>query len=274
MAASHQTEELVAADGTMLALHRWPAPERPRASLLIIHGYGEYGTRYSHVAEALESRQIACAAIDLRGQGRSGGRPGYVKEFDEYLKDAATALDAMGAEKPFVLGHSNGGLVALEVLSRTPDRALGAIVTNPFLELALKPPAPKLWAAKLAGALYPKLAMPAGLAPEQLTHDEDIKAFWLKDSQMVRVATAGWFKAVQTSQARVRALRNFELPLLYVYSDADPIASPATNAAFAKALGCPDKTIIERAGELHEVLNETNRAELIEAVGDWIEARL
>ena len=53
-------------------------------------------------------------------------------------------------------------------------------------------------------------------------------------------------------------------------SDADPLASPAASRALAAQLESPDKTVIERPGELHEVLNEVNRATLYEVIGEWI----
>ncbi|HSI04847.1 MAG TPA: alpha/beta hydrolase, partial [Myxococcota bacterium] len=115
---------------------------------------------------------------------------------------------------------------------------------------------------------------PSGIPPEGLSHETAIVDAYRRDPMIYSTVTAGYFRASREAQARVRALRRLDMPLLYAYSDADPIASPQANAALAQALDSPDKTVIVRTGEFHEILNETNRAELIARVGDWILAHV
>ncbi len=273
-AVEFDTRTLKAKDGLALHLHRWRvAHGEAKAWLLIVPGYAEHGGRYEELAHRLVARGVSTLALDLRGHGKSAGRRGYVARFSEYLDDVEVALSTIGGAKRFLLGHSQGGLVALDfVAARNPVLA-GLIVTNPFLGLALEVPALKLLLGRVAARLLPTLTLPSGLDPAGVSHDSRIVEAYRRDPLVFRTATAGWFREVTAAQERVRALREVTLPLLYIHSDADPIASPEAAAALAAQLTAPDKTVWLRPGELHEVLNETGRAKLHEQIADWVVAR-
>src|ERR1700722_2274098 len=69
-----------------------PAPARPRARLALLHGYGDHGGRYGHALNWFAERGISCCTLDFRGHGRSFGRRGYVRRWDEFLDDLDTFL--------------------------------------------------------------------------------------------------------------------------------------------------------------------------------------
>lgn len=271
MSATHTEHWLLAPDNTKLYAQRWePNHGHARADLLVVHGYGEYGGRYRELAHALAEAGIRCTAIDLRGHGMSEGRRGFVRRFDEYLDDIETALNELPPTNRFLLGHSNGGLAVLSLLSTRQPNVSGAIVTNPYLALRMPVPAPKIWLAQIASRLVPTLALPAGLVASHLTHDTAIQAAWESDPLIVRVATAGWWRAAREAQVKVRALRALPAPLLYIHSDTDPVALPEASASLAAQLNVEDKTVVLRPGALHEVLNEPDRASLFALIRDWI----
>jgi len=87
-----------------------------RGAIALIHGYGDYGGRYAHVADAWASKGLTTVAVDLRGHGRAEGRRGFCSRFSEYLDDVAELVDLVGARAPgaprVLFGHSFGGLVA------------------------------------------------------------------------------------------------------------------------------------------------------------------
>ncbi len=128
----------------------------------------------------------------------------------------------------------------------------------------------KIGLGHLFARTLPRIALPSGISPSVLTHDTAIVDAYARDPHVFKTATAGWFKESRAAQARVCALTTLNVPLLFVYSDADPLASPTLNAEIAQRLQSPDKTVIVRHGEYHEVLNELARAELFERIGEWI----
>lgn len=279
MTANRTLLTLSSSDGTQLAAQRWSPLGDPRAALLVIHGYADHGERYRELGLTLADRGIDTVAVDLRGHGRSSGQRGYIDKFSQYHDDVEAAFGGMtmahrgrGIAR-FVLGHSNGGLIALDwVADKKPDIS-GLIVTNPFLDLAMKVPGLKLAAGHLAARLAPRIALPSGIPPEGISHEAAIVEAYRRDPLVFTTATAGYFKHSREAQARVRALKSIDVPLLYCHSDSDPIASPVANAELAATIASRDKTVIVRLGEFHEILNETNRAELMERIGDWILSR-
>lgn len=50
----------------------------PRASLCLVHGFGEHSERFSAVCEAFVAHGLVVHTIDLRGHGYSGGGRGMI----------------------------------------------------------------------------------------------------------------------------------------------------------------------------------------------------
>lgn len=236
-----------------------------------MHGYMEHGGRYSEVAERLAAHGLASTAVDVRGHGRSGGARGYVSRFDDYLDDLEAAWSVLDPSRPrFVLAHSFGALIAFDWVARRSPAVAGLVVTNPFLDLTLPPPAYKRVLGAVAGRAFPKLAVPSGIPATAVSRDPAVVSAYANDPYVFGKATAGWFRELAPAQARVRSLDAIPCPLLFVYSDADMVALPSANRALAERLSCPEKTVWFRAGEYHEVLNELDRAELHEQIATWL----
>ena len=99
-------------------------------TIVLLHGAG-----FDHSSWALHSRWFAhhgynVLAPDLPGHGRSAGAP--LSGIGEMADWTAALLDAAGASKAKLVGHSMGSLIALETAARHPARvtALGLIGTT------------------------------------------------------------------------------------------------------------------------------------------------
>ena len=89
-------------------------------TVVLLHGAG-----FDHTAWALHSRWFAhhgygVLAPDLPGHGRSIGAP--LATIAEMADWTAALLDASGAAKARLVGHSMGSLIALETAARHPAR--------------------------------------------------------------------------------------------------------------------------------------------------------
>ena len=98
-------------------------------TIVLLHGAG-----LDHTTWALHSRWFAhhgygVLAPDLPGHGRSSGAP--QSTIADVANWTAALLDAAGAAKARLVGHSMGSLIALETAARHPARvsALGLIGT-------------------------------------------------------------------------------------------------------------------------------------------------
>ncbi|HET6346552.1 MAG TPA: alpha/beta hydrolase, partial [Myxococcota bacterium] len=266
---------IVSGDGHTLFVRRWlPADVPILAHALVLHGYMEHSGRYRELAHHFAHAGIASTAIDFRGHGRSDGQRGYVARFADYLSDVDAALHGVGEGPRFLVGHSNGALIALDyVMSRRPTLA-GLVVTNPFLGQTHPSTGLKLWVGRMAGKRLPRLSLPSGLSADGLSHEKAVVEAYRRDPWVFNTANAAWFRETSAAQTRLLATaREIDVQLLYAYSDADPIASPTLNERLSAQLVSKDKTVVVRPGELHEILNETERASLHQQISDWIRSR-
>src|ERR671910_144572 len=114
-------------DGTPIAY--WRSGEGP--PLVLVHGTAADHSRWASVLPAFEQR-FTVYAIDRRGRGGSGDSDDYAIERE--FEDVAAMVDSLG-EPVNVLGHSYGGLCALEAALRTRNvRKL--VLYDPGIEVA------------------------------------------------------------------------------------------------------------------------------------------
>jgi len=110
-----------------------------------VHGIGEHSGRYGNVVDTLLPQSISIWALDLRGHGHSEGKRGHVGSFDEYVSDVLSLVNIAREDKKestrlFLLGHSMGGLIALDFALKCPQMIDGLVVSSPALGLAVKVP--------------------------------------------------------------------------------------------------------------------------------------
>jgi pimeloyl-ACP methyl ester carboxylesterase len=111
-----------------------------RAPVLLIHGSTSDGpTDWADIPAAL-AKHYRVLMPDCRGHGHSNN-PKTSYSFKELANDAATFVRAMGYERAHVIGHSNGGNVALVTLMEHPEiiqtctpQAANAFVTQYLID--------------------------------------------------------------------------------------------------------------------------------------------
>jgi pimeloyl-ACP methyl ester carboxylesterase len=147
-------------------------------TIVLLHGAG-----FDHTSWALHSRWFAhhgfaVLAPDLPGHGRSAGAP--LPDIAEMADWIAALLDAAGASKAKLVGHSMGSLIALETAARHPTRVSALSLIGTTATMAVGPDLLKtaeandhaaidmvsIWGlgfqAELGGSLAPGLWMHSG----------------------------------------------------------------------------------------------------------------
>jgi alpha-beta hydrolase superfamily lysophospholipase len=266
-------------DGTPLRGRYWTQPN-PRGVLLITHGLGEHGGSYRRSAEKLiQSLPIDILAFDFRGSGRSEGRRGVVRSYEDFSLDLDAANRWASGERPdlprFLLGHSNGGLVALQTVLDRNLGLSGLIVSNPSLRVKARVPTWKRLAAEVLRWIAPGITLRTGLLNDQLTQDREIiaeiDADPLRHSRISPPLYFGMTAAGLDVQARGTEIR---VPILMILGGSDPIIDPAVNRAFFETLVVEDKTLNVYPEMRHEPLNEVGRDVVMADLIHWLEPRL
>jgi len=255
------------------ALH---VPHGARAGLLVVHGFAEHGARYRHVVGALGPRGVAVMTFDLRGHGRSPGQRGFIARFEEYLEDLAGAREVALRRLPgpvFLLGHSMGGLVATRWMQEHPTSFAGLVLSSPAIANAVHVPAWKKLLGHIASKLAPGLAIPAGIPPEHLSHDETEVRAYVEDPLVLKDARARWYTELLAAQA-IATGRASELraPVLGLLGTGDLVCDPAATQRLLDACASKDKTVRTYDGLYHEIFNERqdDRRRVLADLGDWL----
>lgn len=267
---------LEAEDGLELLVSHRSLPD-PRGRALILHGYAEHQGRYGELVERLAALGCECHLIDLRGHGRSQGDRGYVERFELYRRDLDRLLD----RRPWsdrslprlLLGHSLGGLIALDYAIHRPAAFDLLAVSSPFLEPAIELPTLKLALGHLAARIAPRSNLPGEIDAEALTHDPDkVREYW-DDPLVFHTVNPHWFLETRKAQHEVhRRAGEIGLPTLFLLGDADSIADPERGREVFARLGSEDKQLHVYPGFFHELFNESGRDRVFADLETWLEA--
>ncbi len=90
----------------------WGAERTDRPSLLLLHGITSSALSWVRVGPALADR-YRVYALDMRGHGDSLKPPPGAYSLRQTADDAQAFIEALGLERPAVIGHSWGGATAI-----------------------------------------------------------------------------------------------------------------------------------------------------------------
>lgn len=284
-------------------------PEAVRCVLQIVHGMAEYVERYEEFAEFMTERGFVVTGDDHMGHGKSvegDGKYGYFCE-----QDPATVLvrDVHRLKKmtqelypnvPYVImGHSMGSFITRNYMFRYGTGISAVIIMGTGM-----PSAASLGAAKVVTFLqrlfcgsrhtsrlidkltfgnYNKGVSNPRTDWDWLSREESRVAQYIADSMCGFVFTVNGFSALFELISRLHSAENLahiprELPVFMVSGDADPVGDYGKGVQKAYdslvAVGLKNITLKMYRGGRHELLNETNRGEVMKDVLDWIENQI
>ena len=103
----------------MTVLHTYELGDPDGEPMLAIHGITAHGRRFRRLAEEAwpERRTVA---VDLRGHGHSTSDGPW--SIPQHVTDLLDTLDDLGLDGVDVVGHSDGGAIALALLAAAPER--------------------------------------------------------------------------------------------------------------------------------------------------------
>lgn len=278
-----------AADGTEIATYAWAdVAGQADGVVQIAHGLAEHGERYARFAKALNAAGFLVHAVDHRGHGRTAnGRLGEFGPagFDGLIADVAqfgAALRAQHGRLPlFLFGHSMGSFAAQAAMLDHASTWSGVVLSGSTALDAL--------AAAMAQA---PAGAPTGLAAFNAGFEHRTGYEWLsRDDAEVDAYVAdpwcGWdipddvipslfAPASRLADPALLAGIRRDLPILIASGDADPLAGGGALIRLLgqryREAGIADVTVTLYPAGRHEILNETNRAEVTSDIVAWLRA--
>ena len=123
-------------DGLVLPVRSWwPNQERPKAIIIAVHGFNDYGNAFKGAGVYFSSQGFALLAYDQRGFGLSpgfgnwAGDQAYIDDLDNLIR----TIKRRYPESPlFILGESMGAAIAIAcVTEANPPPVEGVILSAP-----------------------------------------------------------------------------------------------------------------------------------------------
>ncbi len=238
----------------------------PRGCVLVTTGFGEHVGRYERICQAWQNAGYLIGAYDLRGQGQSEGRRGYVERFDDYIDDLLAVAEQFATRpdwrRPVLFGHSMGALICIHTALRAPGPFAGLVLTSPFLGLSLPAPKWKQVVARWMTSVWPTWAEPTGIEGAMVTRDRERARMIDDDPLRIAKMTVRLFVESERAQAdAIARASELKVPVYCRAAELDKIASLATTRRFMAALGSVDKQLDVAVGQFHELHQEPEWAE-------------
>ena len=219
-------------------------------AIVFIHGSGA-----DHTVWALQTRYFAwhgrgVLAIDLPGHGRSDGPA--IETIGALADWTVRLLDAAGVETAAIVGHSLGGLAALETAARYPGRVRAIALLGVAERMTVHPEL--LAAARADEHLAYELITAWGYARRSHLGGQREPGMWM---------TGGTVRLLERSQAGVlgsdlaacndfdgapAAAEKIACPALFVLGANDRMTAPAAAAPLAERIAGSRTILVPDAG--------------------------
>lgn len=282
------------------------AGEEVRCVVQIVHGMAEYIERYEEFAEFLTVRGCVVTGEDHMGHGKSVDKTGKYGYFCEQDPTTVLVRDVHRLKKmtqalypgvPYIImGHSMGSFITRNYMFRYGTGISAAVIMGtgmqpPALLKASKTVAyiEKFFCGprhvsglidKLAFGSYNKRIENPASSFDWLSRDAERVRKYIADPLCGFVFTVNGFLTLFELISRLNLRENLErvpktLPVYMVSGDADPVGDYGRGVEKAyeslRSAGVQNISLKMYPGGRHELLNETNRDEVMQDIYRWIE---
>lgn len=277
----------------------------PRGIVQIIHGMSEYMERYANFAAFLVERGFVVTGEDHLGHGKSvpeGETYGYICPQDPatvMVRDVHR-LKKMNQEKfpglpYFILGHSMGSYILRNYLFRYGTGIQGAIIMGTGTEQkasvtfvrALSRCMQMIYGEKHLSRTLDKLVMGSynkrienpRTESDWLTKDEEVVNLYRIDPLCGFPFTVNGYRTLFELVNRLYDKKNLSrlpenLPTLMVSGEEDPVGAYGEGVKKAyeslKDAGMKRVELKLYPGDRHEILNETDKDQVMEDIFSWL----
>ena len=289
-----------------LCIHVWKPDGEPVGILQIVHGISEHAKRYDAFADYLNQRGFLVVAEDHMGHGKSvsdgdiwgyfhGGWFTAVEDTYQLLRETKNAFPDL----PYVLfGHSMGSFMARTILSKYPDSGIDACVLcgtcwqpDALLSAGIalcKRVCNKRGEQNTSRLLYKAVfgAFNARVEHQRtpfdwLTRVTSAVDEHIKDPMCGILPSAGLVRDMLSGISYIQDRDNMQrmdtsLPVFFVAGGEDPVGDYGSGvikcAEKFKEVGLENVAVRIYPLCRHELLNELNKAEIMEDIWEWIVA--
>ncbi len=182
-----------------------------------------------------------------------------------------TSLGDIG-ERPFLFGHSLGGLTVIRYAETKPDKVRGVVASSPALARSPRTPSFMVFIAKLLGKLAPGVTFSSGLDPNFLSRDPEAVTRYIADPLIYDRISAKLGRSVfENMRLVLDKAGEISAPVLLMVGTGDVITPPEGAKKLFERLKVKDKTLKEFKGAYHGIFEDPEWAgKFHEEVVKWL----
>ena len=265
---------IINSSGKKIFFREWEIKGQPKKNILIIHGLGEHSGRYKEFAEFYIKKGIGVYALDLQGHGKSEGKRGHIKSFEEYLDSIENLLVFIRKkflDIPIILfGHSLGGLIGLNFLIERESKEIeSAVISSPWIETAIKVPEYLIIIQKILKRVFPSLRLNNRLISNHLSKNKDIVSEYDKDELVHNKISLKLYSEVMRSIDNVKEKASrIKIKTLLYHGESDKIISSNGTLKISKQLKKHKIKLYENV--YHEPHNDLEKEEIYQDILEFI----
>jgi alpha-beta hydrolase superfamily lysophospholipase len=281
--AARQDHTFTDAFGVVIHYYQWKVG-KPKGIVQLSHGLGEHAGRYETVAQELVGAGYSVYANDHRGHGQTGlqqwggdasklGRlgPGGIRGTVAAAQELSRIIRSENQDVPVaLLGHSWGSIIAQKIINTH---------ANDYDAVVLTGTAYRTLRHMNGGQLNAKHKHLGTTGYEWLSRDVAVSQAFHDDPLAFTAAAMKLFGLPDSLRLLGKPAKRFakDLPILIQIGSDDPFGGTRSAELLAesylKRSRLSDVELIVYTDARHEVLNETNREEVVADTISWLDKR-
>ncbi|WP_238474562.1 alpha/beta hydrolase [Maribacter algarum] len=252
--------------------------ESLKGAVVLVHGFGEHSERYANsVILMLLNAGISVVTYDNVGHGKSGGKRGHCPSYEallDILEQVVAKARELHPDLPlFLYGHSMGGNLVLNYALKRDTNLAGVVATSPYLRLAFQPPKWKMVLGRVMLRMNPSMTLPSGLDPIGISRiPQEVEKY--KNDTLIhdKVSPMFSFPIMDAGEWAIQNADQLKVDAFLLHGTADSIIDPEGTKEFHQNAV---KTTLELfEGGYHELHNDNCKAEMLQAISDWLKQQL
>lgn len=247
--------------------------------VVLVHGAAETADTWEPVAELL-ARTHRVYAFDLNGWGYSRRVGPYT--LDHQTRQLLGLLDALGLQRPVLVGHSSGAAPVAEAVLRVPERIGGLLLLDG--DALDSGPGERSVARFLAVPPYRTTLLRLGLRSDALIRSIYARQCGPACPALDAAGVAAWRRPLQVGGAedalwglvreggpglkadRLSRVASTGVPASVVFGAQDDVFAPGTPERTARRIGAPAPTLIPGGRHLTMISNPADVTAAIESL--------
>jgi acylglycerol lipase len=269
------SSEYKSSSGYTVVRHDFVPDGTVRDGLVIVHGFGEHGMRYADLAVFLIEMGFYVCAVDLPGNGMSGGKRGDIDSYDSITAVIDETRNHVLENIPEggvigLYGHSLGGLLALSHYCLYEKNYNFAWFSSTLIRPGEQFSGLTMFLLKILSRVFPGIIAAKKLDARDLSRDQSVVEAYRDDPlNHDRFSLRLGMMLIELQKSIHDNPPGTEQPILVTHGTDDRICPLSYSQEYFGALDKPIVTWHPFEGGYHELHNDLCKKELYSLFKTW-----